>query len=80
MIEGFEINADGELIVNYGDGTSENLGKVVGDKGDKGDKGDPGETPEGGCGGSIATVSVAGAAVLIALAGTALVLRKKKNG
>lgn len=80
VIEGFEINADGELIVNYGDGTSENLGKVVGDKGDKGDKGDPGEAAEGGCGGSIATVSVAGAAVLIALAGTALVLRKKKNG
>lgn len=77
VIEGFEINENGELVVTYGDGTTENLGRVVGEKGDKGD---PGETPEGGCGGSIATVSVAGAAVLIALAGTALVLRKKKNG
>ena len=28
---------NGELVITYSDGTSENLGKVVGDKGDKGD-------------------------------------------
>lgn len=76
MIEGFEINENGELVVTYGDGTTENLGKVVGEKGDKGDPGDP---AEGGCGGSIATVSVTGAVVLVALAGTAVVLFKKKD-
>ncbi len=76
VIEGFEINENGELVVTYGDGTTENLGRVVGEKGDKGD---PGETPEGGCGGSIATVSVVGAVALIALAGTAVVLFKKKD-
>ena len=76
MIEGFEINANGELVVTYGDGTTENLGKVVGEKGDKGD---PGAPAEGGCGGSIVTVSVVGAAALLALAGTAFVLFKKKD-
>ena len=79
VIEGFEINSNGELVVTYGDGTTENLGKVVGEKGDKGDKGDPGDPAEGGCGGSIATVSVVGAVALIALAGTAVVLFKKKD-
>ena len=81
-IEGFEINANGELVVTYEDGTTENLGKVVGEKGDKGEpgeKGDPGEPAEGGCGGSIATVSIVGAAALLALAGTAFVLFKKKD-
>ena len=34
---------------------------------------------EGGCGGSIVTVSVVGAAALLALAGTAFVLFKKKD-
>lgn len=76
VIESFEINDKGELVVTYGDGTTENLGKVVGAKGDKGD---PGKDAEGGCGGSIATVSVVGAVVLFTLAGAAFVLCKKRN-
>ena len=33
---------NGELVITYSDGTSENLGKVVGDKGEKGEKGEKG--------------------------------------
>ena len=42
------INDKGELVITYTDGTTENLGKVTGDKGDKGDKGDQGEQGEQG--------------------------------
>ena len=35
---------NGELVITYSDGTSENLGKVVGDKGDQGEKGEKGDT------------------------------------
>ncbi len=35
---------NGELVITYSDGTSENLGKVVGDDGEKGEKGDKGDT------------------------------------
>lgn len=39
-----EINANGELILTYSDGTIKNLGVVIGAKGEKGDKGDTGVT------------------------------------
>ena len=39
-----EINANGELILTYSDGTIKNLGVVIGAKGEKGDKGDTGAT------------------------------------
>lgn len=35
---------NGELVITYSDGTSENLGKVVGENGEKGDKGETGAT------------------------------------
>ena len=47
-IDKMKINADGELVVTYTDGSKANLGKIVGEdgadgaKGDKGDKGDQG--------------------------------------
>lgn len=39
-----EINANGELVLTYSDGSTANVGAVVGAKGDKGDKGDTGAT------------------------------------
>jgi hypothetical protein len=39
---------NGELVITYSDGTTENLGKVVGDKGDQGEKGDTGAQGEKG--------------------------------
>lgn len=39
-----EINASGELVLTYSDGSTANVGVVVGAKGDKGDKGDTGAT------------------------------------
>ena len=54
------VNDAGELVVTYSDGTTENLGVVVGEdgkdgapgeqgeQGEKGDKGDPGEQGEQG--------------------------------
>ena len=32
------VNANGELVLTYTDGTTKNIGSVKGDKGDKGDK------------------------------------------
>ena len=37
-----EINANGELVLTYSDGSTANVGAVVGAKGEKGDKGDTG--------------------------------------
>lgn len=37
-----EINANGELVLTYSDGSTANLGVVIGAKGEKGDKGDTG--------------------------------------
>ena len=34
---------NGELVLTYSDGTTENLGKVVGVKGEKGDQGEKGD-------------------------------------
>ena len=39
-----EINANGELVLAYSDGSMANVGAVVGSKGDKGDKGETGAT------------------------------------
>ena len=39
------INDNGELVITYTDGTSDNLGVVVGEKGDKGEQGEQG--PQG---------------------------------
>ena len=39
---------NGELVITYSDGTTENLGKVVGADGEKGDKGDTGAQGEKG--------------------------------
>lgn len=39
-----EINANGELVLTYSDGSTANVGAVVGAKGEKGDKGDTGAT------------------------------------
>lgn len=39
-----EINASGELVLTYSDGSTANVGTVVGAKGEKGDKGDTGAT------------------------------------
>lgn len=36
------INDNGELVITYTDGTSDNLGVVVGEKGDKGEQGEQG--------------------------------------
>ena len=36
------INDNGELVITYTDGTSDNLGVVVGEKGDKGEQGEDG--------------------------------------
>lgn len=50
-INGFAIDGNGNLVLTLSDGSSQNLGKVVGDKGDKGDKGetgDPGSKGENG--------------------------------
>ena len=43
-ITGTEINANGELVLTYSDGSTANVGAVVGAKGEKGDKGDTGAT------------------------------------
>lgn len=57
-IESAEINASGELVFEYNDNTSDNLGVVVGPKGDKGDtgaqgpKGDKGDTGAKGADGT----------------------------
>lgn len=45
-ISSAEKNTDGELILTYTDGTSVNIGNVIGPQGPKGDKGDKGETPD----------------------------------
>ncbi len=47
-IEKAEINTNGELVLTYTDGNSDNVGKVVGEKGDKGDKGEQGENGKDG--------------------------------
>lgn len=47
-IKSTEINSSGELVITYTDGTTQNLGVVVGADGDKGDKGDTGATGEKG--------------------------------
>ena len=39
------VNDNGELVITYTDGTSDNLGVVVGEKGDKGEQGEQG--PQG---------------------------------
>lgn len=39
-----EINANGELVLTYSDGSAVNVGAVVGAKGEKGEKGDTGAT------------------------------------
>ena len=39
------VNDNGELVITYTDGTSDNLGVVVGEKGDKGEQGEHG--PQG---------------------------------
>ena len=39
-----KINANGELVLTYSDGSTANVGAVVGAKGEKGDKGDTGAT------------------------------------
>ncbi len=41
-ISSASINADGELILTYSDGSEQNLGTVVGKDGEKGEKGDKG--------------------------------------
>lgn len=43
-----EINASGELVLTYSDGSTANVGTVVGAKGEKGDKGDTGATGSAG--------------------------------
>lgn len=43
-----EINASGELVLTYSDGSTVNVGAVVGAKGEKGDKGDTGATGANG--------------------------------
>lgn len=43
-----EINAKGELIITYTDGTSDNLGKVTGNDGAQGDKGETGAAGDKG--------------------------------
>lgn len=47
-----EINENGELVLTYSDGSTANLGVVVGDKGDKGDTGDKGDKGDKGDTGS----------------------------
>ena len=60
-IKSTEINSNGELVITYTDGTTQNLGVVVGQDGDKGDKGDKGETGDKGDDGvGIADVKVEG--------------------
>lgn len=46
-----EINANGELVLTYSDGSTANVGAVVGAKGEKGDKGDTGATGSAGADG-----------------------------
>lgn len=49
---------NGELVLTYSDGTTENLGKVVGEKGDQGEKGDAGTAgTQGAAGATIAKVA-----------------------
>lgn len=55
------INESGELVITYTDGTSENLGKVVGEKGEQGDKGEQGEQGEKGEQGATGATGATGA-------------------
>jgi len=88
VVASFEINDKGNLIVTYTDGTTADLGHVVGangapgDKGDKGDKGDIGETGSG-CGGEIGIGSAITVAVALMGVGAFVIGRRirssKKN-
>ena len=70
-IESMTINDKGELVVTYTDGTTANLGVVVGADGQDGQDGKDGAAAEGGCnssiGTTIATTSFAFAAVAVML-------------
>jgi len=43
-VTGASVDENGDLIVTFSDGTTQNAGKVKGEKGDKGDKGDTGDS------------------------------------
>lgn len=49
-VMGAYINNDGELVLTYSDGSSQNLGVVSGEKGEQGDKGDKGDKGDIGVG------------------------------
>lgn len=79
-IVGTEINADGELVVTYNDGTTRNLGVVVGADGKDGVDGKDGADGSG-CGSAIDAMNAVCMAA-IALAGVAagiLIRKNKKN-
>lgn len=59
-----EINTSGELVITYSDGSTANVGVVVGAKGDKGDKGDTGATGADGIGITSTEINESGELVL----------------
>ncbi|MDE6373553.1 MAG: leucine-rich repeat domain-containing protein, partial [Clostridia bacterium] len=73
------INADGELILTYSDGTSQNLGKVKGENGSNGNDGSNGQNGNDGKGISSAVINSGGELVITYTDGTIQYLGKVRG-
>lgn len=81
-IESIEINADGELVIKYSDGTELNLGSVKGEKGDRGTAGVDGVDGADGNNAkalSIVAIVISAIAVIIMLYVAIVVTSKMKK-